>query len=74
VALRYCTGWAPLDIADIYGASPDEATESVPVWATESVPVWVIVDAIHKAPQLEIKYPERYHPSNLAMSSSIDEG
>jgi hypothetical protein len=66
VALRYCTGWAPLDIADIYGASPDEATESVPVS--------VIVDAIHKAPQLEIKYPERYHPSNLAMSSSIDEG
>ena len=50
MALRYCAGGDPLDIADIHGVGDDEVTQSV----------WDIVDAIHKSPELDIVFPETY--------------
>jgi hypothetical protein len=50
MALRYCAGGDPLDIADLHGVNPDEVTNSL----------WSVVDAIHESPQLDIKFPETY--------------
>ena len=47
MAIRYCAGGDPMDIADHHGVSTDEVPRSV----------WKIVDAIHKAPQLNIEFP-----------------
>jgi len=48
MALRYCAGGDPLDIADIHGVSEIEVKENL----------WKVVDAIHLSPPLDIKFPE----------------
>ena len=48
MALRYCAGGDPADIADHHGVKTDEVLKSV----------WAVVDAIHKAPQLNIVFPQ----------------
>lgn len=48
MALRYCAGGDPADIADHHGVEVGEVNNSV----------WDVVDAIHNAPELEIKFPE----------------
>ena len=48
MALRYCAGGDPLDIADIHGVGQGEVLSSV----------WGVVDAIHLSPELDIKFPE----------------
>ena len=48
MALRYFAGGDPTDIADIHGVHDNEVLNSV----------WEVVDAIHKTPALDIKFPE----------------
>ena len=48
MALRYCAGGDPTDIADIHGVKDDEVLNSL----------WDVVDAIHQSPELDIKFPE----------------
>ena len=50
MALRYFAGGDPVDIADIHGVKEDEVLNSV----------WDVVDAIHKAPELNISFPESH--------------
>ncbi|EJK44605.1 hypothetical protein THAOC_36845 [Thalassiosira oceanica] len=48
MALRYCAGGDPVDIADIHGVKDDEVLNSL----------WDVVDAIHQSTELDIKFPE----------------
>ena len=50
MALRYCAGGDPADIADHHGVKTDELTKSI----------WNVVDAINLAPQLDIKFPSSH--------------
>ena len=57
MALRYFSGGDPLDIADVHGVEDDEVLKSV----------WYVVDAIHKSPELDIKFPESYAEQTALM-------
>ena len=48
MAIWYCAGGDPVNIADHHGVKTDEVLRSI----------WKVVDAIHKAPQLYIIFPE----------------
>ena len=50
MALRYFAGGDPADICDHHGVDEDEPLKSV----------WVVVDAIHKAPQMNIEFPQTH--------------
>lgn len=50
MALRYFAGGDPLDIVEVHGVGDDEVTNSA----------WNVVDAIHKSPELDIKFPETH--------------
>ncbi len=50
MALRYAAGGTPLDISDVHGVGSNAVTESL----------WEIVDAIHKAPELDIVFPSSH--------------
>ena len=50
MALRYCAGGDPLDICDHHGVNDYEVVRSV----------WFVVDAINKAPQMNIEFPRTH--------------
>jgi DDE superfamily endonuclease len=50
-ALRYFAGGSPYDIAAMHGISHSAVFDRC---------VWIIIDAIHKCPSLEIKYPDSH--------------
>jgi hypothetical protein len=67
MAIRFFAGGDPLDIAEMHGVGDDEPMSSV----------WEVVDAIHKASELDIKFPETHMEQTELMlqfkeKSSID--
>ena len=67
MAIRFFAGGDPLDIAEMHGVGEDEPMTSV----------WDVVDAIHKASELDIKFPETHMEQTESMlqfkeKSSID--
>ena len=57
MALRFFAGGDVLDIAEVHGVGDDEPMSSV----------WDVVDAIHKAPELNISFPETHATQTESM-------
>ena len=55
MALRYFAGGDPADICDHHGHNLDEPVRSV----------WFVVDAIHKAPEMNIVFPQTHEDQAL---------
>jgi hypothetical protein len=57
MALRFFAGGDSLDIAEVHGVGDDEPMSTV----------WDVVDAIHKAPELNISFPETHAAQTESM-------
>ena len=61
MALRYCAGGDPADIADHHGVNVVEVTRSV----------WDVINAIHAAPQLNITFPKTHEEQELVANGFV---
>jgi len=61
MALRYCAGGDPLDIADVHGVNDREVLQSL----------WSVVDAINSSKELNIVFFSETHAEQMSLAEAF---